>query len=122
MNENIISIENMEFYSYHGCFKEEKIIGNKFIVSIDMETDFNKSALEDDINLTVNYQTVYEIIKREMDIKSNIIENVAKRIINSIFDEFKMIKYINLVVSKLNPPIGGKIEKVSVRIIEKRVK
>ena len=76
----LIQIEDMEFFSYHGCFKEEQIIGNKFIVNIDIETDTTKPELSDDINDALNYQRVYEYIKEEMKITSHLLENVCKRI------------------------------------------
>lgn len=113
---SIISIENMEFFAYHGCFSEEQIIGNKFIVTIEMEVDTRKAEDSDRLEQTVNYQKVYECIKVEMDKKSKLIENIAKRIINSIYKNFNEVTKIKIKLSKINPPIGGKVENVSITL------
>lgn len=109
-----ILIEEMEFYAYHGCFIEEQIVGNKFLVDIEIDTNIEISAITDNLNETINYQTVYLLTKKEMEIKSKLLENVAKRICNSLIDNFPRINSLKIKVSKLNPPLGGKIKKVSV--------
>lgn len=111
---SIISIENMEFFAYHGCFSEEQIIGNKFVVNIEMEVDTRKAEDSDKLDETVNYQKVYECIKEEMDKKSKLIENIAKRCITNIYKNFPDITRIKIKVSKINPPIGGKVGNVSI--------
>lgn len=113
---SIISIENMEFFAYHGCFSEEQIIGNKFIVSVEMEVDTRKAEESDKLDQTVNYQKVYDFIRAEMDKKSKLIENIAKRIIDSIYENFHEVSRIKIKLSKINPPIGGKVENVSITL------
>ncbi|MFA6924188.1 MAG: dihydroneopterin aldolase [Bacteroidales bacterium] len=111
-----IQIEGMEFFAYHGCFEEEQIIGNKFIVDISIETDLSEAADTDDLNKTINYQEVYNIIKKEMEIKSKLLENVANRIIKKINSKFLSIKKVEIKISKINPQLGGKTNKVSVQL------
>ncbi len=112
----LIHIENMEFYAYHGHFREERIVGNKFMVDLTLETDMAKPAQSDDINDAVNYQRAYQIIKEQMEIKSHLLENIGKRILDALYEEFSNISRAEVKVSKMNPPIGGKVEKVSVRM------
>ena len=78
-----ISIEQMEFYAYHGCFKEEQIIGTRFLVDLYLETDTKKAEKTDELADTVNYQEVYLLVKKEMDIKSKLLEHVGRRILDS---------------------------------------
>ncbi len=111
---NSINIEGMEFYAYHGHFKEEQQVGNKFIVDIKLKTDLSKAAESDELDDTVNYVEIYNLIQTEMKSVSNLLENLGGRIINSISNNFPMINEIELKVSKINPPIGGKINRVSV--------
>ncbi|MCD4747587.1 MAG: dihydroneopterin aldolase [Bacteroidales bacterium] len=113
---SFISIEGMEFFSHHGCFKEEQIIGTKFIVDFYFETDTTVAEEQDDISKTVNYQAVYSLIKDEMNIKSRLLENIARRILNSICKAFPLIEGADVKISKINPQMGGKIEKVSVTL------
>ncbi len=112
----IIEIENMEFYAYHGCYREEQVVGNQFQVSILLEADTEVAQNSDNLNDTVNYQVVYNLIKAEMQQKSKLLEHVAERIVSAIHENFKEVKRIWVKVSKLNPPLGGKIEKVSVSV------
>ena len=112
----IISIEKMEFYSYHGCFEEERKIGTWFNVDLSMEVDTSKAEASDNLEDTVNYQEVYAVVKREMMVSSKLLENVARRILNSIKKEFPSVSYAWVKVKKMNPPLGGKMESVSVEM------
>lgn len=109
----IISIKGMEFFAYHGCFSEEQIIGNHFIVDLEMKTNTSKAELSDDLTETVNYQAVYGIVRNEMEKNSNLIEHVAHRIITAVQKGFPEIDEITLTIAKLNPPVGGKVDRVS---------
>ena len=112
----LISLENMDFFSYHGCFKEEQVIGTRFLVNLTIETDTSDAAMDDDLHKTVNYQTLYQITKAEMEEKSKLLENVALRILTSVHDKFPVVKWVKVKVSKMNPPIGGKADSVSVTL------
>ena len=111
-----ITISNMEFYAYHGCYREERIVGNRFLVDLDIETSLEKASKSDNINDTLNYQTAYEIISEQMKIKSHLLEHVASRILDNLFNEFPQIDKASVRVSKMNPPMGGQIERVSVTL------
>ena len=110
----LIQIENMEFYSFHGHFKEERIVGNKFLVNLTIETDMKIPSESDNLKDAVNYQRIYEIIKQQMDLKSHLLEHIAGRILDAIYAEMNGIVKVTVKVSKLNPPMGGKIGSVSV--------
>ncbi len=110
----IIEIEGMEFYAYHGHFKEEQIVGNKFRIDLKIETDCSIAAESDQIKDAVNYQSAYKIIKKEMQKKSHLLEHIAGRIIDSLYRELDNMKSVTVKVSKINPPMGGKIKSVSV--------
>ncbi|MBI9067476.1 MAG: dihydroneopterin aldolase [Salinivirgaceae bacterium] len=112
----IIEIEGMEFYSYHGCFTEEQIVGNKFMVDLRLEADCSKAEISDHINDAVNYQIAYQIIKEEMAKKSHLLENIAYRILQHLFKKLVQIDRARVKVCKVNPPLGGKIQHVSVTL------
>lgn len=113
----LIEIEGMEFYSFHGHYKEEQVVGNKFILNLSIETNTKKAESSDNLKDALNYQVVYEIIKKEMSKKSFLLENIASRILDSIYLEFKdQIISIKIKVSKINPPMGGQISKVSLTL------
>lgn len=110
----LIQIENMEFYSFHGHYKEERIVGNKFIVNLTIETNMKIPSETDNLKDAVNYQRVYEIVKTQMDYKSHLLEHIAGRILDALYAEMEGIQKASVKVSKLNPPMGGKIGSVSV--------
>jgi len=97
-----IIIEGMEFYAYHGHFKEEQIVGGKFLIDLIIDTDTEKASQTDSLKDALNYQVVYAAVKQEMKIKSFLLENIASRILNRLFDDFKSISGVVLTVSKLN--------------------
>lgn len=111
---SIIRIENMEFYAYHGHFKEEQIVGNRFLVNLWIETDMSKPAETDNLDDAVNYQVAYKLIRKEMEKKSNLLEHIAKRILDVLFESLEGIEKVRVKISKMNPPVGGKVESVSV--------
>lgn len=113
-----IIVEGIKVYAYHGCLKEEGKIGANYLVDVTMETDFKEAALTDDLNKTIDYVIVYDIVKKQMAVRSNLIEQVGQRIVNEIKKEFKALKRVEVKVSKLNPPMNGNVEKVSIVISE----
>jgi dihydroneopterin aldolase len=113
-----IQIENMEFYSFHGHFREEQIVGSRFLVDLTLETDMDVPSESDNLKDAVNYQRAYEIVKHEMEKKSHLLEHIAGRIIKAIYAEMTGIKKITVKVSKMNPPMGGKIGSVSVVMVK----
>ena len=113
-----VLIENAIFHAKHGVFEEETIVGGKFEVNIEIETDFSKSAKTDELEGTIDYSKTYRLIEKEMMIPSKLIENVGQRIVDSLYANFDTIHFIRLKISKLNPPIKATIEKVSIVIEE----
>ena len=114
----LIQIENMEFYAFHGHFKEEQIVGNKFLVDLTIETDMSVPSKSDNLKDAVNYQKAYQIVKAQMEMKSYLLENIAGRILDALYSEMTGIKKATVKVSKMNPPVGGRIGSVSV-VMEK---
>ncbi|MDQ3046817.1 MAG: dihydroneopterin aldolase [Bacteroidota bacterium] len=112
-----ILVEGINVYAYHGCLEEEGRIGANYIVDITLETDFSEAAKNDDLNKTIDYVVVYEIVKKEMAIRSKLIEHVGQRIMNELKTTFASIQKAEVKVTKINPPMNGNVEKVSVVII-----
>lgn len=110
----LIQIEDMEFYAFHGHYREEQKVGNKFLVNLTIETDMTIPSKSDNLRDAVNYQRAYEIVRTEMGKKSYLLENIAGRIVDALYSELRGIKKIIVRVTKLNPPMGGKIGSVSV--------
>ena len=112
---SIISIENMEFYAYHGCFKEEQQIGTWFQIDLNIEADTSKAELSDSLEDTIDYQSVYTTVKQQMMEKSKLLEHVARRILDAVMAEYPVLS-AEVSIRKKNPPLGGKVEAVIVKL------
>ncbi len=112
-----ILLENMEFFAYHGCFKEEQIIGNRFIINLELETNTQKAEVSDNLHDTINYQEVYNTLREQMQQKSHLLEHIGRRILVAVSEKFPDITSIKLKISKMNPPMGGKMECVSLEMV-----
>lgn len=115
-----IQVNNIRVYSFHGCLEEEAIIGSDYRVDVEIEADLSTSSLSDDLSDTVDYVHLNHIVKTEMAIRSKLLEHVAKRILDRIFSELKMVTYAVVKVAKQNPPIGGDVENVAIILEKKR--
>ena len=116
----IIKLKNIRTFSYHGCLLEEGKIGSDYSVDLEVKTDLRKSSISDDLKDTVDYVLLNTIVIEEMAIRSHLLEHVAHRIIKRIFKEIPSVSRIILAVSKLNPPIGGDVEAVTIEMEEYR--
>jgi dihydroneopterin aldolase len=115
-----ITIEKMHFFAHHGCFEEEQLIGTNFEVDVTIQTDTTEAEKTDDLSKTIDYQSVYVAIREEMDIPSKLLEHVGKRILDRLFFEFPAAEKIKLKISKLNPPVGGQVERVRIEMKRER--
>lgn len=115
-----IAVEGMDFYAYHGCFKEETLIGTNFKVDIYLTVDTALAEAQDDMNGTVNYVEVYNRVKQQVMKPSKLIEHVAARIRDAVLADFPQVQRVKVKVAKLNPPIGEKIREVNVTLEAER--
>lgn len=115
-----IALEGLEFHAFHGVYPHERESGNWFEVDIAVETDFSKAAQTDELAGTVNYETLFNIVKAEMQQPSKLLETVAEKIINDVLRQLKAVVSVDLTIAKINPPIGGKCKKAIVSISKNR--
>jgi dihydroneopterin aldolase len=115
---NIIQVEGIKVYAYHGCLEEEARIGCNYIVDVTIETDFSEAAKTDDLTKTIDYVTVYNIVKAQMAIRSKLIEQAGQRIVDELKQQLKGLLTLEVKVTKLNPPMNGDVQKVSIVIKE----
>lgn len=111
-----ILVEGIKIYAYHGCLEEEGKIGANYVIDVTMETDFTDAAKTDDLKKTIDYVVVYDIVKAQMAIRSKLIEQVGQRIVDELKKQFATLKKVEIKVTKLNPPMNGNVERVSIII------
>ncbi|PXY44911.1 dihydroneopterin aldolase [Flavobacterium hydrophilum] len=116
----IIKLKNIRTFSYHGCMIEEGKIGSDYTVDLKIKTNLQHSAKTDHLADTVDYVLLNKIVTEEMAIRSHLLEHVAKRINNRILNEIETVEKTTVSVSKINPPIGGDVESVTIKMTEIR--
>ena len=112
----VIHLKNIKVYAFHGCLGEEAKIGSDYLVNLELHTNFEEAAVLDDLKLTIDYVMANRIVQEEMTIRSKLIESVAMRISNRLKSKFPSLTSGHVEVIKLNPPMGGHVESVSVVI------
>ena len=116
----LIKVENIRVFAHHGCLTEETKIGSDYRVDLEVKANLQDSAKSDKLNDTVDYVFLNRIVRQEMAKPSHLLETVAKRILNRIFKDDSLVKKATVWVSKVNPPIGGDVEMVTIKMTEKR--
>ena len=116
--KNVIEVNGIKLYAYHGCLKEEGLIGGHYIVDVRIKTDFSKAAELDDLTQTVDYVDINKIVSEEMAVRSKLIEHVGKRILDRIKNEVKSIDSLSVKIVKISPPINGDVDNVAIIIEE----
>ncbi|HYC84199.1 MAG TPA: dihydroneopterin aldolase [Chryseosolibacter sp.] len=115
-----IILEGLEFHAYHGVYPHERDSGNWFEVDLAVETDFTEAAKTDELAGTVNYETLFRIVKEEMEKPSRLLETVAQCIVDHVLADLPKVNRVELKISKINPPIGGKCRKASISLDRSR--
>jgi len=108
-----IILENIKIYAYHGVLPEEALIGNNYIINAELHADLEKASQSDNLDDTINYAEINEIIHQEMAIRSELLEHVIGRIINKIETQFPKITFIEIRLTKTVPPMPGEMKGVS---------
>jgi dihydroneopterin aldolase len=110
-----LSIVNLEYYAYHGVKKEEKKLGGKFQVDVDLHYDSKNAVINDDINYAVNYEeVVFAVSELVLNESYDLIETLANEILNTIFDKFEAVMIANVRIRKLNVPMRRVVKYVEV--------
>ena len=107
----------MRFHARHGVMAQERQTGGDFVVTLSVGYPLEAAMESDNVDDTLDYGALYQLVEREIRIPSNLLEHVAGRIAKAIEKEFPQVSSIDLTLTKLNPPIGADCEGASVRIL-----
>ena len=107
IERSYIVLRNVRFHAFHGVMPQERQVGGDFEVSLKAEVDLTHPMASDDVADTVSYADIYETLKQEMEKPSKLLEHVAGRIGQVLFDNYQQISAIDLQIIKLNPPMGA---------------
>ena len=110
MPPDTISLVGVTLYGYHGVRPEERTLGQRFVVDVDLETDLRAAAATDALDATVNYSEVYSLVAELVEGEPvNLLETLAARISSTIFDRFPRVQRTRVRIAKPGAAIAGAI-------------
>lgn len=98
-----IHLQQLQFRAFHGLYEAEKRNGNDFLVDIIVQYNPAHTVLQ--IEQTINYVAVFELVKKRMSIATELLETVAMETAQQILEEFSLAETVQVSIKKLNPPI-----------------
>lgn len=115
-----VRLDNIRLYAFHGCLREEGIIGSDYRVDLEVQANLEKAARTDRLSDTVDYVHLHGIVREEMETRSHLLETVAGRILSRIFRDHPQVEEAEVAISKVNPPLGGDVQQVTVILRKSR--
>ena len=115
-----VILNDIRIYAFHGCMEEEARIGSDYIVNLVVDTNMEEASRSDELEDAVDYVNLLAIVKKEMSIRSKLLEHIAQRIIDEIMKGYTKVDAVDITVAKQNPPIEGDIREVCIHLKEKR--
>jgi dihydroneopterin aldolase len=120
ITQSSIQLQEMRFYAYHGVMEQERSVGGEYLVSLDVDADLSQPVMSDAVADTVNYAALYDVVAREMEQPSQLLEHVAGRIAQRVLDDFPQVESLSIRITKCNPPMGADCKGASVELKVKR--
>ena len=116
MMKTTVFLDEVRFHAFHGVMPQERAVGADFTVSLNVGYDFVKAAESDDLNDTISYADLYEVVRTEMDKPSQLLEHVALRIVKAVASRWPKVEKIDIRLAKDNPPMGADCKGAGVEI------
>lgn len=116
ITHSTIFVNDIQLHAYHGVMPQEQLTGNDYLVSVSAQYPIDKAIITDDVQHTLNYAMVYDIVKEEMGISSKLVEHVAGRIAQHLMKQFANISAVQVRITKLNPPMGAQCAGAGVEV------
>ena len=116
VKSSYILLENVKFYAFHGVLPQERKVGNDYQVSLRIGYDISRAMVSDDVNDTLNYAEVYQLLSQEMSVPSALLERVAGRIGDRLFRKCPAIESSGVTISRVNPHMGADSEGAGVEV------
>lgn len=116
ITHSTIFVNDIQLHAYHGVMPQEQLTGNDYLVSVSAQYPIDKAIITDDVQHTLDYAMVYDIVKEEMGISSKLVEHVAGRIAQHLMKQFADISAVQVRITKLNPPMGAQCAGAGVEV------
>ncbi len=114
----VIVLKDVELYAYHGVGEAERTTGGRYLVNVSVTYNEKQSNFSD-IEDTINYVTLFKIIRQRMAVPSTLLEQVAADIIHEIQQQFNIVNEIECSIYKIRAPIENLNGKVGIHLLKK---
>lgn len=111
-----IHLRQLRFHAFHGVMPQEQLVGADFLLDLKVGYPLQQAMQSDEVGDTLNYAALYDLVAREMQQPSKLLEHVAGRIAEAISQAYPKVTSIDLELTKLNPPMGADGDGASVEI------
>ncbi len=111
-----VYIKDLRFHAYIGVGAQEQVVGNDYIVNLSISYPFEAAMVSDDVEDTINYATVYQLVAEVMAQKALLLESVAYRIAQQVIARYPLTQAMDVDVMKQNPPMGADCAGAGVQI------
>tara|TARA_Y100000588_G_C13616334_1_gene653436 strand:+ start:130 stop:495 length:366 start_codon:yes stop_codon:yes gene_type:complete len=116
-----ILMKNMSFYGYHGVMAEEKVLGQKFFIDVELELSLQAAGKSDNVESTVSYADAFEVVKKHAEtMRYDLLEALAENIAKEVLADFSLVKAVNVEVRKPEAPVRGVFDYFGVQIRRER--
>lgn len=116
VESSYITLREVRFHAFHGVMPQERKVGADFTVTLCVKADLGRPVFSDNVDDTLNYAALYEVLKREMAQPSRLLEHIAGRIGQAVFDSFPQVETVDVMLTKLNPPMGADSDGAAVEL------
>lgn len=116
LSSSYILLQNLKFHAFHGVLPQERLTGNDYTVDMRIKYDVSGALTSDDVNDTLNYAEVFQLVAQEMAVPSALLERVAGRIGDRLFRRYPGIEEVELIIVKQNPPMGADCKGAGVEV------
>lgn len=116
LSSSYILLQNLKFHAFHGVLPQERLTGNDYTVDLSIKYDVSGALTSDDVNDTLNYAEVFQLVAQEMAVPSALLERVAGRIGDRLFRRYPGVEEVELKIVKQNPPMGADCKGAGVEV------
>ncbi|MDN4166516.1 dihydroneopterin aldolase [Cytophagales bacterium LB-30] len=120
MQTGTIALEGLEFFAYHGYYKEEQKTGNRYTVDLQVTSVIGDEVSDSNLGATIDYEKLYQMVAQAMQTKTKLLEDIAQRICHAVLANFERALEVEVSISKHNPPIGGVCARAKVTLKQSR--
>ena len=107
VESSYVFLKNVRFRAFHGVLPQERLVGGDFLLNLRVGYPIEKSMESDEVEDTLNYAALFDLVRQEMNKPSQLLEHVAGRIVKAIMETFPAVTSVDLELTKLNPPMGA---------------